>query len=218
MLKFDEEGNTLRDSSTLVESNFRDISLYKYDFASKLLRQESFNYSYANKEITKYIYDAGGNLIEETVYFNDDFEIKRIYTYDAKNRLIAINDNDRQNANQKTKYKYDQKNQLVVANAVSHTHDQIILWSLKLFYDYRGFVISSDYEIKQQNSKYPTIYKNKYKYNAVGELIEDVLISDSKNRKTTFLFEDYDRHGNWQKRKTIFNGRVIYLTRRIEYY
>lgn len=152
----------------------------KYDEKNKLIERNEYNSKGELMMKTTFKYDTNDNIIEELKYDNNDELItKSVLKYDKSVNTIT-----------KTTYKKDNS---VQDSVITKYNSNNLELEQNDFFMYTRYV--STYSDKNELSLF-AIYSGS---------------SDSKptlSEKTVFKYDDYDQHGNWLKRNSLYGSET----------
>lgn len=176
----------------------------------------AFNLNGHVKELIT-VWDDTTEYVSETFNIDGSLVINYDYTNiirDENNRLVAIENN----------YTAEKKNGKTVIEKITHTKKRYFTWK-------NGLVIADEESAHEEcitiNKSNPSGYVSfdgfYYEYNKEGQVIKEYW-SNGGNKAEYYIYEylDFDSHGNWTKRNTIYkyNDQIesFIESRKITYY
>lgn len=163
---------------------------YKYDSNGNEIEMVAFNGDGSISYKSTSKYDNEGKMIERS-WLSSDSNSKQICTYDKNGNLIEMNEyyDGSTLSSLTTTFKYDNRGNITDTKRFN---------TIDSFYEYWTFEFDEKGNQISQTS-----------YNLDGT-IQSVF---------SFNYKDIDLKGNWLKKETIWDNRIVYLIeRKIEYY
>lgn len=181
------------DDEITVRADIKKITQYSYSANSEFEKIEL-----TEKEIFEY--DQNGNLTYESWYgSNEQFEGKIIYRYNGDGKLIEAVEYDENNNPDGDVYTYgydDNGNKNawnVFYNGTLEYTDSLKVDSNGNIIEYRGFYYVDG--IAYSDGFEPSTCK----YDENNDIIE--WNEDGARNRETYVYTEYDQHGNWLKRE-----------------
>ncbi len=217
---YDENGNETEKCQYKADGSLQFKYESKYDQNGKLTYNNVCNSDGSLEQYYTYSYDNKKRMTESKLYLSDNKLAEYwIYTYDEKDNMTEnIHYKSDGNIMGIDKFKYDDKGQAI---KVIHYRSDGSLYSIFTYeYDIRYLdkVVLWRYQRFQMGNL--DIYLI-YKYDDKGNITEfnetdaDGYLYPTK----TYEYDEYDKLGNWIKRKEFWANKLIIITeRKIEYY
>jgi PBP1b-binding outer membrane lipoprotein LpoB len=193
-------------------------NVFKYDANGNMV--ELSNYK-ADGKVTSTIrstYEASGKLIkEETILGDGTVDLVSAIKTDAKGNKIEQEDVRPMGNiifNYKYYYKYDEKGQLT--ERIAYRGNGTFLFKYVFKYDDNGNRI----EWIQQGQDSSVVGKVIYKYNEKNNLAEQTEYKGDGSVKAIYTYSyEFDKKGNWLRRKKMQDGKVVEIKERdVKYY
>ena len=187
----ESEYNPVNNSGKTKEKNLQRKVFYEYDEQGNLIRLNQ--------------YDSKAVLFSYHTFLRDESG-KRIATlhYNTGNVLVSIDS-----------FKYDLNGNRT--QDISYNIDHTRRGRLLSIYDGNGVITASF--AYDGNGKLKSGYK--FKLDSSGRRLGSEYINEDRAVVGTYVYKysDFDRHGNWQKCVSFYNGSISVITTiRIEYY
>lgn len=193
---FDEHGHKVKKYSYNSSGGIFQTEVFKNDGVGNPI--EILDYDYKMKDIehkTLLQYDKIGNLIKQSIYDDSDsLSEKSIYEYNDKKNEIKSNSYKYDFLFFKYSYQYDNKNHVIEKTVYENGKD--IVRKTLYEYDYAGnktketiYTLNDEEDLAVDNRKL-------FKYDKANNLIEEIHISDGKEYKTTY---EYNENGKLSK-------------------
>jgi len=194
---------------------------YKYSDENKIIEVSKIGHSWlnVNQSTTKYKYDANGNLIYKSTYYN--YEVNELTNDNGKWIKRSASDIDRDKELQKnipkdssaTSLQYDSLNRLIVTEVIGKE-------KITYLYDFTGNL--SEILTEQIDSFVsPRIKKGTFIYDSNKRMIKSITSSESENstidqitysengRKTSYV-KDYNVYSAWHKQVSHYLVNIYY--------
>jgi hypothetical protein len=163
--------------------------------------------SLSRKDTCKY--DDNGHLVEMNWYYPDGkLERKTTYAYDSSNQRLIETKSYKGDGNldERSVFRYAKNRNMI---------DELI-------YDKNGdrsgsknFQYDSLWNLSQESINTFTFFKNVYKYDDNGNVLEKIRSDTGPGSRTyTYKYEN-DRTGNWIKKDELMNGASSLITERV---
>ena len=209
-------GQTKTTHTLHYDANTTAVTVSTFDYANRLIKQvnpdsTSVSKTYypnglektstdAKGNITSYSYDVFGNLVEEKIPFDNNYQYKK-YEYDKNGNVIKMhmpnNASGETETYSITEYEYNGRNMLV---AVKNYNDGVVASAVQYVYDESGNKVREytglnalltingiDDVVPNGDSEYSV---EKYEYDYLGNVIKHI---DALGNIETF---EYDKNGN----------------------
>lgn len=213
--EFNNEGRKILEQSYSDIGVAGEVTEYIYDMEGNILEEMMKSATGKLLNTVQWVYDSKGRLKNKSLKDVDGEVLRKgVFRYDIEGNCIGEMWFGKEGAKfSEFRYKYDSAGQLIAKDILFHQEEGEEYEPLKYQWNSRGR-IAEEWRGLPQNIQHYT-----YKYSTRGEVISGTEPAQGQ-ADVEYVYKFYnDEHGNWKKRVKFFNDvPVLYEEREYVYY
>lgn len=214
--KYDSRGYLVEEAHNdyVLKLNTKKVMKYDTTSAGNVSKRQEYDETGSLVSTTEYKYDSLNHIIEKMEHRSSDrvnVTYKSEYQYDSTGKKVKDKTFTNGTLNYATTYTYNEQGK--VATAKSLDKDGRVSMLLKYFYQ------SHDLWVLCEKETYGVRSHLFQTLDTAGLLIEKRSYTNDYSKRTTEVYSNFDKNGNWLK--VGVNGTIIedyFIHRTIEYY